>query len=95
MTEDLHGNHTPRRIAAASAIVGYDTYPHVDMAARGKEAGELIARIVRGEIRPSMALRQLPLFWATSRQITAHPPMDEVLRRSMRSKPAQGCSASP
>ena len=64
-TQDLHGNHTQRRVAAANAIVGYDTYPHVDMAACGKEAGELIARIVRGEIRPRMALRQLPMFWGT------------------------------
>lgn len=81
VTQDLHGNHTPRRVAAADALVGYDTYPHVDMAERGREAGTLLARTVRGEIRPRMALRQLPLFWATRQQVTAHPPMDEVLRR--------------
>jgi microcystin degradation protein MlrC len=81
VTQDLHGNHTPRRVAAAAAIVGYDTYPHVDMAERGREAGELIARTVRGEIRPRMALRQLPLFWAAQAQVTGCPPMDEVLRR--------------
>jgi microcystin degradation protein MlrC len=81
VTQDLHGNHTPARVAAADAIVGYDTYPHVDMRARGVEAGELMARMVRGEIRPRMALRQLPLFWAAQRQVTAHPPMDELMRR--------------
>lgn len=81
VTQDLHGNHTPARVAAADAIVGYDTYPHVDMRARGVEAGELMARAVRGEIRPRMALRQLPLFWTAPRQVTAHPPMNEVLRR--------------
>ena len=81
VTQDLHGNHTVRRVAEATAIVGYDTYPHVDMAACGNEAGTLIARTVRGEIRPRMGLRQLPIFWAAPRQVTAHPPMDEVLRR--------------
>ena len=81
VAQDLHGNHTARRVAAADAIVGYDTYPHVDMGERGREAAEIIVRTLRGEIRPKMALRQLPLFWGTRCQVTAHPPMDEVLRR--------------
>jgi microcystin degradation protein MlrC len=81
VTQDLHGNHTPRRVAAATAIVGFDTYPHVDMGDRGREAADLTVRAIRGEIRPVMALRQLPLFWGTRCQVTAHPPMDEVLRR--------------
>jgi microcystin degradation protein MlrC len=77
----LHGNHTSRRVAAADAIVGFDTYPHVDMGDRGREAADLIVRILSGEIRPVMALRQLPLFWGTRCQVTGHPPMNEVLRR--------------
>lgn len=81
VTTDLHSNHTPRRVAEADAIIGYDTYPHVDMAARGREAGRLMARTLRGEIRPVAALRQLPMFWSTPAQVTAHPPMDEVMRR--------------
>ncbi|REJ85920.1 MAG: hypothetical protein DWQ34_16595 [Planctomycetota bacterium] len=80
VTQDLHGNHTQARVAAADAIVGFDTYPHVDMAERGVEAAAIVARTVRGEIQPRMAIHQLPLFWGTSRQVTAHPPMDEVLR---------------
>ena len=81
VAQDLHGNHTALRVEAADAIVGYDTYPHVDMGERGREAAEIIVRTLRGEIRPRMALRQLPLFWGTRCQVTAHPPMDEVLRR--------------
>jgi microcystin degradation protein MlrC len=81
VTTDLHANHTPRRVEAADAIIGYDTYPHIDMAERGREAAALMLRTVRGEVRPAMALHQLPLFWSTACQVTAHPPMDEVLRR--------------
>lgn len=80
-TQDLHGNHTRLRVTAGDALVGYDTFPHVDMAERGVEAAEIIVRAVRGEIRPVMAIHQLPLFWATSKQVTAHPPMDEVIRQ--------------
>jgi microcystin degradation protein MlrC len=81
VAQDLHANHTPLRVQAADALVGYDTYPHVDMADRGREAADLIVRRLRGEIRPVAALRQLPLFWGTRSQVTAHPPMDEVMRR--------------
>jgi microcystin degradation protein MlrC len=81
VTQDLHGNHTARRVQAADAIVGFDTYPHVDMGERGLEAASIITRILNNEIHPVMALRQLPLFWGASRQVTAHPPMNEVLDR--------------
>jgi microcystin degradation protein MlrC len=81
-TQDLHGNHTRLRITAGDALVGFDTFPHVDMAERGLEAAEIIVRAVRGEIRPVNAIHQLPLFWATSRQVTAHPPMNEVIDKA-------------
>ena len=81
VTYDLHGNHTPRRMQFANASIGYDTYPHVDMAERGREAGKLMWRTVRGEIRPVTALKQVPMFWSAQRQVTAHEPMNEVLQR--------------
>jgi microcystin degradation protein MlrC len=81
VTTDLHGNHTQRRVDEADAIIGFDTYPHIDMAERGREAADLLMATIRGEVRPVMALRQLPMFWGTPCQVTAHPPMDEVIRR--------------
>lgn len=79
--QDLHGNHTRKRVEIADAIVGYDTFPHIDMAERGRETGELIARTIRGEFRPTMAIYQLPMFWSTACQVTALPPMTEVIER--------------
>lgn len=81
VTFDLHGNHTRARVEAADAIIGFDTYPHVDMAERGREAADLIVRIVRGELQPVMALRPLPILWSAACQVTAHPPMDEAMRK--------------
>ena len=37
---------------------------------RNLEAAEIIVRTVRGEIRPRMAIHQLPLFWSTPCQVT-------------------------
>ena len=42
VTFDLHGNHTQNRVKLADAIIGFDTYPHIDMAERGREAADLM-----------------------------------------------------
>ncbi len=81
VTLDLHGNHSQYRVDQADAIIGFDTYPHVDMAERGREAADVIVATLRGEVRPVMALRQLPLFWNVRCQVTAEPSMDDLLRR--------------
>lgn len=81
VTQDLHGNHSPLRVNSADAIVGFDTYPHVDMAERGREAADLIVAILQRKIRPVMALRQLPLFWNVICQVTANWPMSELMER--------------
>ena len=81
VTTDLHSNHSAARIAACDAIIGYDTFPHVDMSERGREAADLIVRTIRGEIQPVSAIRKIPLIWSAERQVTAHPPMDELMQR--------------
>ncbi|HLJ55423.1 MAG TPA: MlrC C-terminal domain-containing protein, partial [Chthonomonadaceae bacterium] len=81
VTTDLHANHSAKRVAACDAIIGYDTYPHTDMAERGSEAADLIVRAVRGQVRPAAAIRTLPLIWSAECQVTAHMPMREVLDR--------------
>lgn len=81
VTQDLHGNHSQLRVDSANAIVGFDTYPHVDMAERGREAADLIVAILRGEVRPVMTLRQLPLFWNVICQVTANWPMSQLMER--------------
>jgi microcystin degradation protein MlrC len=81
VTTDLHSNHSAARIAACDAIIGYDTYPHVDMAERGREAADLMVRAVRGEARPVSAIRPLPLIWSAECQVTAHMPMQEAMQR--------------
>lgn len=81
VTQDLHGNHSQYRVDQADAIIGFDTYPHIDMAERGREAADLMVAMLHGEVRPVMALRQLPLFWNVVCQVTAEPPMNELICR--------------
>jgi microcystin degradation protein MlrC len=48
---DYHTNMTPAMVRQATAMVGYRTYPHVDMAATGGRAAALLDRLLR-ERRP-------------------------------------------
>lgn len=78
-TLDLHANISPRMVDAATVLIGYDTYPHVDMAARAEEAGELIVRLARGEIVPAAALVKPPMLPTSQRMTTGRLPMQELI----------------
>jgi len=51
---DLHANVTRKMVDNADIIVGYKTYPHIDMYETGKLAGELLVKMYRGEISPKL-----------------------------------------
>ncbi len=79
---DLHANISTRMIEAADILVGYDTYPHVDMAERGAEVIDLLIRMLRGEINPAMAMVKPPMLPTSQRMMTAHDPMAKIMRRA-------------
>lgn len=58
---DLHGNTTEAMLEHATAAFYCHEYPHIDTYDRGEEIIETAARILRGEIKPVMHLRRLPL----------------------------------
>ena len=61
VTLDLHGHTTRAMVDNATALLYCHEYPHVDAYERGEEAMRLAARIVRGESRPVMHLKTLPM----------------------------------
>ncbi|MGE0378201.1 MAG: M81 family metallopeptidase, partial [Planctomycetaceae bacterium] len=79
-TLDLHANITAQMSELSDVIIGFDTYPHVDMQERGREAAQLLARIVRGEVKPVQAYRQLPLLTMPPMQCTLREPMQSLMR---------------
>ena len=78
-TIDFHANVSARMVAQADAIVGYDTYPHVDMAERGAEAVALLLSLIGGR-RLHKAHRKLPLLTVPQVQSTDEEPMASVMR---------------
>jgi microcystin degradation protein MlrC len=64
---DFHTNMTREMVRHASAMVGYKTYPHIDMAATGSRAAELLDQLIREKRPLYKAFRQadflIPLVW--------------------------------
>ena len=86
VTLDLHANITSRMAAAADLLIGFETYPHVDMRDRGIEAVRLLVQIVRGEVRPIQAFKQLPLVTLPPKQCTLREPMQSLMNQVARLK---------
>ncbi|HTM52030.1 MAG TPA: M81 family metallopeptidase, partial [Bryobacteraceae bacterium] len=80
VTLDLHANITRRMVELADAIVGYQTYPHVDMFETGQKAGRLLMRVLSGEARPALAYRKLPLILPAENGQTYRGPMHELMQ---------------
>lgn len=76
-TLDPHANLSPQMVAATDALFAYRTNPHIDQFARGQEAAALIARTLRGEVRPVQAACFPPLAIGIERQCTVESPLKE------------------
>jgi microcystin degradation protein MlrC len=78
-TLDYHANVSTAMLEHADAMIGYQTYPHVDQRAKGLAAAEMMVRIVRREIRPVAALAKPPLLVPLLGQETDREPMRTLI----------------
>ena len=78
-TFDYHANFTAETIRWADAVVGYDTYPHVDQRERGLEAAGILVSMVRNGLKPRMALEKRPFLPNILSQFTERPPMSDTI----------------
>ncbi len=83
-TLDLHANLSAAMVHQADVLIGYDTYPHVDMAERVQEACGVLALLARGEIRPTPALRKPRMLPTSQRMTTDRNPMRALLAHAHR-----------
>lgn len=76
-TLDLHANLSEPMVRATDALIAYRTNPHLDQRERGREAARLMARILRGEVRPTQVAAFPPLAINIERQHTGSAPCRE------------------
>ncbi len=74
-TLDYHANVSPLMVEMADALIGYQTYPHIDQKPCGEAAASLMTLLVRREVSPRMALAKPPLILNLLAQDTSREPM--------------------
>ncbi len=90
---DLHANMTDAIVDNCTVLVGYKTYPHLDMYEAGEHAGRLLVRAVQGEIDPVMVWGSRPILAQTLRMGHEDEPMGPLLETARRHE-AEGLLAS-
>ena len=90
---DLHANMTNEIVDNCTVLVGYKTYPHLDMYEAGEHAGRLLVRTLAGEIRPAMVWGSRPILAQTLRMGHEDEPMGPLLEMA-RLHEARGMLAS-
>ncbi|NBC31947.1 MAG: microcystin degradation protein MlrC [Alphaproteobacteria bacterium] len=90
---DFHANLTGRMVAHADVIVGYKTYPHIDMYETGRQAGRIGLAAAKGAVRPTMAWGNRPMLPHVIRQGSDDQPMADLLQMA-RDQEAAGVLAA-
>jgi microcystin degradation protein MlrC len=78
---DMHANVSSSMIENSTVIVGYHTYPHVDMGETGRSVASLLLRTIAGDIRPTMRWANAPMLPHVMRQSTDDEPNRSLQRR--------------
>ncbi|MDX1402038.1 MAG: M81 family metallopeptidase [Kiloniellales bacterium] len=87
---DLHANLDPRIADFAEIVLGYKTYPHVDMYATGWKAMELLRRALSGEIAPKSLITPAHFVPTSFNMLSDHGPMAEIIGEAARAEAAEG-----
>lgn len=82
VTLDFHANISVELADLANIIVGYDTYPHIDLAERAREGVGLLAEVVHGTFMPVMKIVRPPLMPVPQAQHTSTGPFRKILDRA-------------
>ncbi len=89
VTLDLHCNLTQAMVDNCTALIGYKTYPHIDMYEVADQVGRIVVGTVQGKCTPVMAWGHPALLSQTLRQGTDDEPMKTLIAmtRAAEAKP--------
>lgn len=91
---DLHANLTREMVDNADVIVGFKTYPHIDMYETGLHAGRLLLDLKAGRIKPAMRWRQLPLMAHTLRSASYTGAMQRAIDAAREAEKSESLAVS-
>jgi microcystin degradation protein MlrC len=84
VTHDFHANIAPEIVQHSTVLLGYKTNPHIDQRERGLRAARIMARIVKGEVKPVQAVAKPPMLYNIRFQNTNLEPLQPIVEESRR-----------
>ena len=94
VTLDLHCNLTDKIVSNCTTLIGYKTYPHVDMYEVGTQIGQALLDAMDGKIKPVMSWGNVPLLSQTLCQGTDDEPMATLIRLCQEAEKEEGVIAA-
>jgi microcystin degradation protein MlrC len=91
---DLHANLTDEIVNNCTALVGYKTYPHIDMYEAGQHAGRIMLSTLDGSVQPVMSWGNRPLLAQTLRMGHEDRPMGPLIEMARKEESAGLLAAS-
>lgn len=89
---DLHGNITQKMVDHADVMVGFKTYPHIDMYETGEHVARLVLQMLQQGRRYQVRWRPLPLLSHTLRSTTLGGAMAQAVASAQQAE-AEGVPA--
>lgn len=83
---DLHGNLAKETMDAVDIVVGFKTYPHIDMYETGEHAGRMLLDQLAGRIKPVNHWIQLPLMSHTLESATGKGAMQQAIEAAIQAE---------
>jgi microcystin degradation protein MlrC len=83
VTHDYHGNVPEQLVKDADALVIYKTTPHIDQRERGLQAASILARTIRGEVKPVSAIVKPEVIFNIVYHNTSQPPMQPLMQAAI------------
>ena len=87
---DLHANPSPELVELCDVLISYDTFPHVDMRERGREAASLLSAVLAGRVVLETTVAKVPLLACPLAQATDDEPMKGLQARARARAVASG-----
>ena len=94
VTLDLHCNLTRKMVDNCDALIGYKTYPHVDMFEVAEQVGRVVLDAVDGRVNPVMSWGRVDLLSQTLCQGTDDEPMRSLVAMCREAEAGEGVLAA-
>jgi microcystin degradation protein MlrC len=83
VTHDYHANVPESLVRDATALVIYKTNPHIDQRERGIQAAEILARTIRGDVKPTSAIVKPGVLFNIAFHNTSKAPMQPLMEAAI------------